>query len=181
METIDGYKRTALALRDLNPQEREWFLDQLEEEDRSRVVELLRDMQGAGDTVAPAPPPRVPAVATNETDYAAVIQAASVETLHAAMAAQPDWVIALVLVQCGQGTALRECVDQLLPPRGDRVRALAERLRDTVKPSVRLALVRVVAGRIGRYDQPQIDAASFESLLMRGNASRTDSNMTPRR
>jgi len=178
MEAIDGYRRAALALRDLAPQEREWFLHQLEEGDRRRVVELLRDMQGVDDTEPAAPVRRAEVGAVNEKDYIAVIQSASVQMLHSVLAAQPDWVIALVLVQCGPGAALRECVDQLLPPRGDRVRVLAERLRDTVRPSVRLALVRAMAVRIERYDQPQINVASFESLLTRGNASRTDTTAT---
>src|SRR5258706_10395937 len=152
MERVDGYQRTAAALKELPPQERDWFLQQLAEQDRARVAALLQD--------APAPAaPAAKAQAAQTPSAAATIAAASFDTLQSVLGGQPDWVIALVLIECGAAPRVNECVDQFLPPRGDRVRQLAARLRDSVKPAVSSSVVASVAGRIKRHEpsQPQQD------------------------
>jgi hypothetical protein len=165
MDRIDGYKRTALALAELPAQERDWFLAQLGEQDRLRVTALLQDTPGAPIAAVKAAP--IAAREARAPSEAEVIVAASLDTLQSVLTGQPDWVVALVLIECNTAATLNECVNQFLPPRGDRVRTLAARLRESVKPKVRQVIVANIAARVTRYESPQPKQENFESVLHR--------------
>lgn len=164
MDRIDGYKRTALALQELPAQERDWFLAQLGEQDRVRVRALLQDAASAVVIANAAPIETTPVRAPSETD---VIAAASLDTLQSVLTGQPDWVVALTLIECRAAATLDDCINQFLPPRGDRIRALAARLRDSVKPKVRQVIAANVAARVARYASPPPKKENFESVLGR--------------
>jgi hypothetical protein len=151
VEAVDGYKRTALALQGLSRQEQEWFLVQLDDADRERVARLLHGMGDSG-TAGNA--------GTQERHAAAAIGAASDETLASVLHTQPDWVVALLLMEVRQSSAVRRYVAQLDADRKQRIQELTGEMHK-VKPNVRAAVAGSIASSMP--ERP----ADFETALTR--------------
>lgn len=167
MEAVNGYQRTALVLQPLDAVEREWFLSQLDEDDRRRVTALLRDADEAG-AAAPAEAARAsaaPPARDEAPDDIALLERAHGDTLSAVLHDQPEWVVALVLAHCRKNMALRRYVDELAQPRCGRIHGLVKEMQDSVKPKVRDAVLRRIAADAERHERTEPRAPNFDSML----------------
>lgn len=166
MESIDGYRRAALSLKELAIDEQEWILRQLDESDRRRVEELLQQMSDSVgvSTIAVSPPGTAEKTDGSHRD---VIQEANFEVLAAVIGEQPDWAVALVAAHYPKSGMVQQSVNQLPGNRAERVRSIIKQVRERMKPRVRELVLRSVAEQIRRRSAKEADGTDFESVLTR--------------
>lgn len=170
MEIVNGYQRAAAALAPLDATERDWFLRQLDEDDRRRIDALLREADDTHAVETPAPSATPAGSDDAGDDDVGTLEVAHGDTLSVVLHEQPDWVVALVLANCRKNMALRRYVDALPQPRCGRIHGLVKEMEESIKPNVRAAVLRrvaIAARRASMENRP----ANFDSMVM---------NFTPR-
>ena len=155
----DTFRKIALRLNELHRTDRDWMLGQLPEDARARVAPLLRELSALGADELPAStfdelvasagrgpkPASKPAVET--PDVSSGIAHADHASMHALLADEPDWVIALV-VNHSEWPWLDDFIEALPPERVGELHVTARELDAVVKPRVKDAILHALGGRL---------------------------------
>jgi hypothetical protein len=173
----DAYTRIALRLRDVVPDDREWLLGQLGEDECRRVSAALREHRRLGVAPATGPikspvvgsPRELPAAGVDPTSRLAAATSSDIGKL---LEGQPDWVFALLLLD-GDWPWAAEFLDTLPAERIRRLRALAGELSLCVKPRVRESVVSMLSAKLETRPVVTPVARAFDAALERATAAMT--------
>jgi len=143
---MSGFRKAALTLAGLAPQDRAWMLERLGEAERGKLAPLLKELDGLGfeaDMLEAALSPRAPAQGAapaapsrpvDPAPAARPLDAATAQAIHDLLADEPDWLVAALLRSRAcpwreaflrlAGTERRQRLQQALPS-GVELRAKA--------------------------------------------------------
>jgi hypothetical protein len=158
--------------------DRDWILSQLPVDARERIGPLLHELNAMGADRLPASTfdelvdsaARAPQAAPNPEieahDVSSGIAHADHAGIQAALAGEPDWVVALV-VSYAEWPWLEEFIEALPSQRVAELHVFARELGAVVKPRVKDAILRALAERLPGTETEGEHASRFDRLVNR--------------
>lgn len=144
----DGITRAALALSALEKSDRDWILDQLDQVERDRLEQALREIDAVGKRIRPRPVMPNADVAPKRLDSRQRVVDANSQDMLRVLAPEPDWMVAAI---CGmyQWCWLPEFTELLGEQRAERVNRHL-RTQPDHGAALREALLKIVSQRLMR-------------------------------
>lgn len=166
-----GYRKAARALLRLDAADRDWLLEQLAEDDRTRVRDVMVQI-GAGEAdertsvpteTAAAPAVEAKAPPRNEGDLE-LLQRADVTEMQEILADEPDWVVAVVLGHRVWPWGA-EFLHGLPPKRVDHLARVAEQVAVNLTPRAKAEILDACAARLHRAEPEPVAPSPFAAML----------------
>lgn len=144
----NGDRKAALMLHSLAEEDRGWLLGQLGDADRARLGALIAELASSGMALDRASVREL----TSSLESRTTLELATAEAVHAALADEPDWLVAVVLG--ARAWRWREALLRLLgAERAARVRSLLARRREGA-PAALAALLARLEKRVADAGEP---------------------------
>jgi hypothetical protein len=173
-----GYSKAARNIAALASEDRHWVLSQLGEDDRTRILLILKELSSPADSVNVGSTAELSAGADGsgsspasslhpmERDDHAIVAAVDLDALIPLLASEPDWLVAVLLTQFEWSWAERFMESCSV----ERLQRIAEAMKAeavVVKPRVRQVVLSNIAQKLRHRPQTLQSASPFERILSR--------------